>query len=140
MLRTLTRFFTRHEQANVGRAQLAQKPETLSDAACLNDATQPIRQILSEANLNAAPAFDPAHQCERGAAMPEDSGRLEHAGRARAALDDRRERRHVRIELGFEPHLAREVGVREIDRCRPPDREIYRAAHARRHRLRHRHR
>jgi len=93
-----------------------------------------------EPDLHAAHALDAADQGQGRAAAREHSRRLEGADHAGAALHDGGERRHVRIELGLEPDLARQVGIGEIGDDRAPDAEIDRALHARGHGLHDRHR
>jgi hypothetical protein len=46
----------------------------------------------------------------------------------------------MRIELAFEPHFARQIGIGQIDNDRAPDAEVDRPACLLRHRLNHRHR
>ncbi len=75
--------------------------------------------------------------CQRQAAGAEHSGRLEHTDYAGAALHDCREGWNMRIKLGVQPHLAREIGVSEINRHRAPHGEIDLAVRPLRHRLRH---
>jgi len=67
-------------------------------------------------------------------------GRFKRTDHARAALHDRRERRHMRIELGFKPDLTCQIGIGEIGHHGAPNREVDEAARLRRHRLHHWHR
>src|SRR5580704_16870877 len=54
-----------NEKPDVGRAQLSKKSDPLCGGARLNNATQPVRQVLSQSDLDTAHAFDAAHQCKR---------------------------------------------------------------------------
>jgi hypothetical protein len=94
---------------------------------------------LSNSDLNAAHTLDAADQCERPPTAREHSGRFKYADHARAALHDGREGRHVRIEFGFEPRLARQIGVGQIGDHRAPDAKIDWAAHSFCHGLHDRH-
>ena len=71
---------------------------------------------------------------------PRNAGRLERRRHARAALQDRREGRDVRIEPRLEPDLAREVAVGEAHGDGSPDAQIDRARRLAGHRLDDRHR
>ena len=114
-------------------------PRRSVGATRLKQTAQPNRKIPAQTDLHAGHAFDAAdhRQCR---AATEHSRRFEDAGHAGAALHDGGERRHMRIELGFEPHFARQIGVGEIDNHRAPYREVDRTGDLPRHRLDHGHR
>ena len=127
-------------EPHVLRAQRPERREPARRRPGLEEPAQPDREVAGEADLDAARALGSADERQVAARPAEHPGGLERRDHARAALEDGRERRDVRVEAGLEPDLAREVAVGEVDRDRAPDRQVHGAGGLLRHGADDRHR
>src|SRR4030095_9281152 len=97
------------KEAHVAGANRSQSLEASRRLSRLHHAPELDGETGRDADLDAAQALGSADQRQSGPSTPQHSGGFEGTGHARAALEDGRERRHVRVEARFEPDLAGEI-------------------------------